>query len=249
MSGGGMGVANGVIQFLQGLNSLFAQQTTGSSQFQQSGTQEFSGESSSEQNASSIIEAIMSQISQGTEQTEGTEETQRLSDESLAGVQQQIQQILGDLQSGESFNQAQQATIDNIMESGMGQVIAAATNAGAYDSSVQGRAAERLSARAAREGATAGFAAENQLATQLANLLQSEALGKTATTRTGSTTSEQQTKATQNQSTEQTQTGSTTQSSTTKNEVEGNSESATRKRGLWGNAMDELGDIGDTFGF
>lgn len=119
--------------------------------------------------------AAIGQITQATNNRESVkEQSSALGEESLLELQNLIGTLTGQAQSGDRFSGVRDKAIAALLESGMADVLGQGTKAGAYDSSVVGRAGERLTSRAVNEGVMAEVSAQDQLLSQIANLFNVE---------------------------------------------------------------------------
>lgn len=116
---------------------------------------------------------ITTQSQQERSQATQTEQQSSLGAESLANLQAMIQQVQAQT-TPEAQAGVRDASIAQTLEAGMADIIALGTNAGAYDSTVQGQAGQRLASRAATEGAVAQSQAQQGFLQQLAGLINIE---------------------------------------------------------------------------
>lgn len=168
-------------------------------------------------NSSSSIEEmlkrILTQSQTSNQNTSGTQSTQNLSEEQEAQLNEVLGQLTSQLGDNSSYvnqaNESMEAAISRVLSSGIGKVAEAGTNAGAYNSTTQGKLASRLAADAATSGATVrnqvlemGQNAQNSIVDSISKLLTNAAQGSgtvttdqntntaaTSTTRDNSTTS------------------------------------------------------------
>lgn len=148
-------------------------------------TQASNTQTSTQQFVQQVVDQLQksqgSQIQQGKQQALSDEEQKRLS--LLVG--NLMGQLLGTEPSQVDFNGIRTAAVNQALEKGIGNVIASGTNQRAYDSSVQGIAAEKLGSRAALEGTVAQAQAKLKEQDQLQNsiaALMNVLKGATATT-------------------------------------------------------------------
>lgn len=109
----------------------------------------------SSQDTTELIKALLSATEDTTSSAESIAAIETLSEEDRDALSDLVgsltSQLTGASPSAVDFDALQASTIEQILESGLGNVIESATNAGAFDSTVQATAAERLGARASTE--------------------------------------------------------------------------------------------------
>lgn len=214
--------------------------------------------STTQQQLAEIIQSLSSSQNQQTINL-GEEDIGALRD-SLAAITQEVNRTItadySQEEAGAIFEQARSAAVDRVLQAGMDEVLAAGSNAGAYDSTVQRDVAQDLATRAA----TAGTEAEAALRTEFGqlNVAQSGQLSSTMTQLFDvlrGAVSETQTEATQqsessqettgssqtdsSQKTKSNQTTQTTQETDTDTNTDSSSGSDSSNTGI----IDEIGDF------
>ena len=165
---------------------------------------------------------VVNSSSTGTQTGNTTAGISRLDEELSDDVTAIIDDLAGRIEGNMDFSSIREAAVNNAIDAGIGNVIEAGTNVGAYDSSATASAAERLGARAANEGAQAEAAfrlQEQQNVTQtltgLVNVLKgANETQSTDTSQTNQNDSTQRTDRTATRDSDQS-TRAATQSSTT----------------------------------
>jgi len=207
-----------------------------------------------------LVSGIQQQQSTGTGTSEEDRNVNRLTAGQTANLEQLIAGITGRIEGNLDFDAIRQAAVTQSLEAGASSIIEAGTNSGAYDSTVQGTAAEKVSARAALEGTQAETSArlteQGQLTSaisQLTNILtqaqeQSTAAQRTTDTQDSSSTSSERTGSTQSQQSTEDKTSQQTQTQDTTSEShqETTSKEHHDEDGLidmLGGGLDDLGDM------
>ena len=148
-----------------------------SSSYSKSGTEDFSRFLSELMSSSSnsMLTQLMNSIQSGTQTTTNFDPaTLQALQDAIFNVQSDVTQARSDkataVQRGTDMGQnAMEAAIAKVIEAGIGSVAEAGNNAGAYNSTVQGKLGSRLGADAAKAGAETMLASQQfqqQLASQ-----------------------------------------------------------------------------------
>lgn len=165
-------LAQGIGSLIGGVNSMF-QGTPGqavpiwelvNSLVNQTGTTD----TTSNAQLQEVINQLQQQSSntntseQQNQNVAGTQTTQNLSTDQEAMLNQLLSELSGRVSAGSQFSQsnaisasndAMQAAIDKVLQTGIGEVAAQGTNFGAYSGTTQGKLAGQLGAEAAKAGA------------------------------------------------------------------------------------------------
>lgn len=228
------------------------------------------------------IQELINQLQQSTSNTNtsqqenqnlsGTQTTQNLSSEQEAQLNQLLTSLSGTLMGESQFSQANavaasddamQAAISRMLQSGIGNVAAQGTNFGAYGGTTQGKVAAQLGAEAAKAGAQTRLDTMNAFGnlqnqelnslTSAINNLLGNAINAGGTTTnnqnvTGTTTGSQNTTGTTSTTTDQTsnQTSNQTVDTTTTTDSETETD---RKFKEIGGSKSPLGQLGRLFKF